>query len=248
MQSVAQNTNGISVTLGTPPNTNTTYSAMSVSEGQAGTATSLRTMRADYLKQIIQYYAGDSISGIRAGASGTSTNTSTTNPYIKVTDDGTYQEQIRLSGSGATSVSSDAYGHITIYSTNSVTGIRAGASGTTTNASTSNPYIKVLDDNTYQEQIRLSGSGATSVSSDASGNVTISSTNTVYSHPSHTARTSGLYKITVNTLGHVTGATAVAKSDITALGIPAQDTVYSHPTTDGNKHIPTGGSTNQILR
>lgn len=36
---------------------NTTYSAMSVSEGQTGTATSARTVRADYLKQIIQYHA-----------------------------------------------------------------------------------------------------------------------------------------------------------------------------------------------
>ena len=36
---------------------NTTYSAMSVAEGKAGTATSARTVRADYLKQIIQYLA-----------------------------------------------------------------------------------------------------------------------------------------------------------------------------------------------
>ena len=34
----------------------------------------------------------------------------------------------------------------------------------------------------------------------------------------------GLYKITTNAEGPVTGATAVAKADITALGIPAQDT------------------------
>ena len=38
-------------------NTNTTYSAMSVSEGQAGTQTTLRTMRADYLKSIIEHHA-----------------------------------------------------------------------------------------------------------------------------------------------------------------------------------------------
>lgn len=38
---------------------------------------------------------------------------------------------------------------------------------------------------------------------------------------------SGLYKITTNNEGHVTGATAVAKADITALGIPAQDTTYT---------------------
>lgn len=50
-----------------------------------------------------------------------------------------------------------------------------------------------------------------------------------YSHPGFAARSSGLYKITVNAQGHVTDVTAVAKSDITTLGIPAQDTVYSHP-------------------
>lgn len=44
------------------------------------------------------------------------------------------------------------------------------------------------------------------------------------------ALTSGLYKIAVNTDGHVTSGTAVQKSDITALGIPGQDTVYTHPT------------------
>ena len=41
---------------------------------------------------------------------------------------------------------------------------------------------------------------------------------------SYTQRSSGLYKITVDGSGHVSGATAVTKSDITALGIPAQDT------------------------
>ena len=42
---------------------------------------------------------------------------------------------------------------------------------------------------------------------------------------------SGLYKITTNAEGHVTGATAVVKSDITGLGIPTQDTTYSAATT-----------------
>ena len=45
-----------------------------------------------------------------------------------------------------------------------------------------------------------------------------------YTHPSHTAATSGLYKVTVDASGHVTAATPVQKSDITALGIPGQDT------------------------
>lgn len=59
---------------------------------------------------------------------------------------------------------------------------------------------------------------------------------------------SGLYKITTNAQGHVTGATAVQKRDITGLGIPAQDTVYTHPTSSGNKHIPSGGSAGQFLK
>lgn len=100
-----------------------------------------------------------------------------------------------------------------------------------------------------------------------------------YTHPSHTAASSGLYKVTVDSQGHVTAATAVQKSDITALGIPGSDTnttysaatqsaaglmsaadktkldgvatganAYSHPTSSGNKHIPSGGSSGQILR
>jgi len=40
------------------------------------------------------------------------------------------------------------------------------------------------------------------------------------------AYTSGLYKITTNSEGHVTAADAVVKADITGLGIPGQDTTY----------------------
>ena len=106
--------------------------------------------------------------------------------------------------------------------------------------------------------------------------------NTAYQHATAkgAAFGSGLYKITTNSQGHVTAATAVTKSDITALGIPGSDTntnttyeliksgstitlegsdgsstsvtdantVYTHPTTSGNKHIPAGGSSGQILR
>lgn len=71
-----------------------------------------------------------------------------------------------------------------------------------------------------------------------------------YVHPSHDAKASGLYKITVDAAGHVSAAAAVAKADITALGIPGQDTntVYTHPTTSGNRHVPAGGASGQILR
>ena len=57
-----------------------------------------------------------------------------------------------------------------------------------------------------------------------------------YSHPGYTARSSGLYKITVDSTGHVSAVTAVAKADITALGIPGQDTntTYSDATTSAH--------------
>ena len=48
-----------------------------------------------------------------------------------------------------------------------------------------------------------------------------------YTHPAHDAAPEGLYKVTVDALGHVTATTAVAKADITGLGIPAQDTTYT---------------------
>ena len=52
-------------------------------------------------------------------------------------------------------------------------------------------------------------------------------TDTVYTHPNYTAKTNGLYKITVDNTGHVSGTKSVSKADITALGIPAQDNIYS---------------------
>ncbi|UYO61794.1 hypothetical protein LNN31_13515 [Acetobacterium wieringae] len=55
-----------------------------------------------------------------------------------------------------------------------------------------------------------------------------------YTHPGYTGKASGLYKVTVDALGHVSAATAVAKADITALGIPAQDTTYGVATPSAN--------------
>jgi len=55
-------------------------------------------------------------------------------------------------------------------------------------------------------------------------------TDTVYTHPSYTAKSSGLYKVTVDSTGHVSATTAVTKADITALGIPGSSAgTYTHP-------------------
>lgn len=53
-----------------------------------------------------------------------------------------------------------------------------------------------------------------------------------YTHPASAAgaKASGLYKITTDAAGHVTGAAAVTKADITKLGIPGQDTNTTYGT------------------
>lgn len=82
--------------------------------------------------------------------------------------------------------------------------------------------------------------------------------NTIYTHPSYTAYSTGLYKITVDALGHVTGAVAATKADITALGIPGQDTnttyspfkgaTTSAAGTSGLVIAPPAGAANRYLR
>lgn len=68
--------------------------------------------------------------------------------------------------------------------------------------------------------------------SETNGNIKIDGEEvTVYTHPAHTAKESGLYKITVDEQGHVSETTGVTKEDITGLGIPAQDTTYNDATT-----------------
>lgn len=77
-----------------------------------------------------------------------------------------------------------------------------------------------------------------------------------YVHPAYTAKTNGLYKVTIDGTGHVSSTVNVSKSDITALGIPPQDTTYSNmtgatATTDGTSGLvpaPAKGTQGQYLR
>ena len=82
--------------------------------------------------------------------------------------------------------------------------------------------------------VKLEGisEGATkTAASGTNGKLTINGQDiNVYVHPTHTALTSGLYKVTVDGSGHVTAGAKVGKADITALGIPGQDTTYKPAT------------------
>lgn len=76
---------------------------------------------------------------------------------------------------------------------------------------------------------------------DTNGTLKVNGTPvTVYTHPEHTAKESGLYKVTVDGQGHVSAAEAVTKTDITGLGIPAQDTTYSAAVANGADGLMTG--------
>ena len=82
---------------------------------------------------------------------------------------------------------------------------------------------------------------------DTNGHLKVNGTDvTVYTHPAHTAKQSGLYKVTVDTEGHVTDATPVVKTDITGLGIPAQDTTYSDVTAGGASGLMTGADKTKL--
>ena len=95
---------------------------------------------------------------------------------------------------------------------------------------------KIYVDTTTNLTYRWSGSAYVEISPSLALGTTSSTAfrgdygNAAYTHAvtnKGSAFSSGLYKITTNSEGHVTAATAVAKSDITALGVPGSDTTYS---------------------
>lgn len=84
-----------------------------------------------------------------------------------------------------------------------------------------------------------------------SGGGTLAANRTIsHAVPSGAAvKTSGLYKITTDKFGHVTGTTAVAKTDITALGIPAADTNTTYTFAGGTNKFtvtPSNGTAQDI--
>ena len=102
-------------------------------------------------------------------------------------------------------------------------------------------YVDITTNKTY----RWSGSDYIEISASLALGTTSSTAyrgdygNAAYAHAvtnKGSAFSSGLYKITTNSEGHVIAATVVAKSDITGLGIPGSDTTY---TFDGTYNAST---------
>lgn len=81
--------------------------------------------------------------------------------------------------------------------------------GAPSGAVNGNATIDITDSDKNKQSIKISGAGATKVTTDSSGNIVITSTdnNTVYSHPT-SGVTAGTYKsVTVDNKGHVTAGT-----------------------------------------
>lgn len=85
------------------------------------------------------------------------------------------------------------------------TGMYVGASNAKSNAAATSPYVKLYDDSTKRAEFQIKGAGGTSVSSDASGNITITSSS--YNLEAATASTIGGVK-----LGSDTEQTTAANS------------------------------------
>lgn len=112
---------------------------------------------------------------------------------------------------------------------------RSGTTFTATSLDgTTTTFTQQNNDTTYSEATS-SSTGLMSASDKAKLDGIASGANK-YTHPGYTAHSSGLYKVTVDSTGHVSSVASVAKSDITALGIPGQDTntTYSDATTSSH--------------
>lgn len=159
---------------------------------------------------------------------------------------------------------SDSTGHITAINSRTVT-IPSSAASTSANGLMTSTQVTKLNGIAEGAQVNQNAFsnvvvGSTTIAADsatdtltlAAGNnvtitpdatndkVTISAIDTVYTHPTYTSKSSGMYKITVDGTGHVSAATAITKDDITGLGIPAQDTTYSTATTTANGLMSSG--------
>ena len=121
------------------------------------------------------------------------------------TYDGSTAKTLNIKAGANVSVTPDTNGNITIAATDTdthyTTGLKVGATSTATAnaaATNGNVYLNVLDNTTVRDSHKIVGSGATTVTSDANGVITINSTDTKYTLPTASSSTLGGVKIGSN--------------------------------------------------
>lgn len=197
----------------TPPTTNTTYSQATSSTlglvkiGATGLAAKNYAVQLNSSGQMYVAVPWTDTNSTYSAA------TSSTYGLVKIGATGlaakNYAVQLNSSGQMYVSVpwtDTDTNTHYT-------TRLYAGASETAANAAASNPYLKVTDDNTYRNQVRFIGAGATSISSDASGNITITSKDTTYDLSSYLKENDNISKLT-NDRAYVRSTSTLRVNDI----------------------------------
>ena len=224
----------------TPPTTNTTYSQATSSTlglvkiGATGLAAKNYAVQLNSSGQMYVAVPWTDTSSTYSAA------TSSTYGLVKIGATGlaakNYAVQLNSSGQMYVSVpwtDTDTNTHYT-------TRLYAGASGTAANAAASNPYLKVTDDNTYRNQVRFIGAGATSISSDASGNITITSTNTTYDLSGYATQTWANSKFApLSTFKILSGYPAIVNVGNEFILTSNQSSMYVNYRTPSNTIIPT---------
>lgn len=215
---------GTNVTLLAEEGSVTISSTNTDTKYSAGTGLSLSGTTINHSNSVT---AGTDISGTSNVSNTVGTAASISIPYFS------YDAQGHITKSGTKTLTINTEKNTdTHYTSKNIVGASATASANAA-ASNGSVFINHLESNstTPTSSHKIIGSGATTVVSDASGNITINSTNTTYNVATTTAN--GL----------------MSSGDKTKLdGVATGANNYVHPTTSGNKHIPSGGSSGQILR
>ena len=181
------------------------------------TETEINNKLANYLPA-----AGGTLTGALAAPNITASNYFTTPSMVGEGDLSTYYHRVDFGHSGVNQFDFYEYGGIYNFYQNQFGGKDKAI------------LLGKITSNGWEGNVigNLSGNAATATNASKVNNHTVNSdvpsgakfTDTIYTHPSYTAKASGLYKVTVDGTGHVSTVTAVTKSDITALGIPGSDT------------------------
>ena len=140
------------------------------------------------------------LSGNATSATNDSDNNAINTTYSKVAD-----AVASLSASGTTitfkNKAGTSLGTFTTQDTHYTSKLIAGISTSTANAASTNgnTYLRLFDDSTNRSNINIKGTGATSVTSDANGVITINSTDNNTTYSTGTATTSGITKLYTGT-------------------------------------------------
>lgn len=211
-------------------------------------------------------HAQSDITGLTSALSGKASTSHTHNEYALASDFVTLSDTVDGKANTSHTHTLDNISEttdkkiMTATERTKLSGVAEGANKTTVDSALSSTSTNPLQNKVVSEALdgkvdKVNGKGLSSndyTTAEKNKLAGVEAGANAYTHPSYNTKVEGLYKVSVDNTGHVSGATAVSKSDITSLGIPAQDTVYTHPSThpasmvSGLATVATSGSYNDL--